>query len=224
VSSAVAWLETGTASPHQECPPRRSLLIEEVVRVHYWDRSTQGVATAAAIDRHEQVVGELSVRADCHQPTSCCVGRRRSRRGCGQSKVRRVSGPCRRNNCRCGGNSRRRSARTVRRECVCWTQVARTRPTSTTPGHPSRRDRCLTSQASAAGRARGSPAGIAVFGAASSPARRRSDPGDLPVACSAMRDDRRRPRQEICPQNVPLWSSESSVRLGKLNPAWPAEP
>jgi hypothetical protein len=24
-SRAVAWLETGTASPHQECPPRRSL-------------------------------------------------------------------------------------------------------------------------------------------------------------------------------------------------------
>src|SRR5688572_30574383 len=41
---AVAWLETGTASPHQECPPRRPLLIEEVVGVHHWNRSTQGVA------------------------------------------------------------------------------------------------------------------------------------------------------------------------------------
>jgi len=66
-SRAVAWLETGTASPHQECPSRRSLLSEEVVVFIIGIDPHKGSHTAAAIDRDEQLVGELAVQADRRQ-------------------------------------------------------------------------------------------------------------------------------------------------------------
>src|SRR5438445_3587344 len=66
----VAWLETGTASPHQECPPRRSnfearrpLVFIIGIDPH------KGSHTAAVIDRDEQLVGEISVQADRRQRT-----------------------------------------------------------------------------------------------------------------------------------------------------------
>src|SRR5436853_7720963 len=66
-SRAVAWLEIGTASPHQECPPRRSTLSEEDFVFIIGIDPHKGSHTAAVIDRDEQLVGELSVIADRRQ-------------------------------------------------------------------------------------------------------------------------------------------------------------
>src|SRR5712672_1157502 len=63
-SRAVAWLETGTASPHQECPSRRSLLIEEDFVFIIGIDPHKGSHTAAVIDRDERVVDGVSVTAD----------------------------------------------------------------------------------------------------------------------------------------------------------------
>jgi hypothetical protein len=50
--------------------------------------------TAAVIDGDEQLVAELSVRADRRARERLLVGRWRSSRGCGRWKGRRVSAPC----------------------------------------------------------------------------------------------------------------------------------
>ena len=92
-SRAVAWLETGTASPHQECPPRRSTSDRGGLRVHHWDRSAQGVAHRR---RRSTATNSSSVSCRCvrivDNASGCCAGRRRSNRGCGRSKARPVIG------------------------------------------------------------------------------------------------------------------------------------
>jgi transposase len=64
---AVAWLETGTASPHQECPPRRSTSARGGFVFIIGIDPHKGSHTAAVIDRDERVVGELLVQADRRQ-------------------------------------------------------------------------------------------------------------------------------------------------------------
>jgi transposase len=63
----VAWLETGAASPHQECPLRRSLLIEEDCVFIIGIDPHKGSHTAAVIDGDEQLVAHLALRADRSQ-------------------------------------------------------------------------------------------------------------------------------------------------------------
>jgi transposase len=63
----VAWLETGTASPHQACPPRRSLLIEEDIVFIIGIDPHKGSHTAAVIDGDEHVVATQQLRADRRQ-------------------------------------------------------------------------------------------------------------------------------------------------------------
>jgi hypothetical protein len=64
----VAWFETGTASPHQECPSRRSVLIEEGLSVFIIGIDPhKGSHTAAVIDGDEQVIAHLSLGADRSQ-------------------------------------------------------------------------------------------------------------------------------------------------------------
>jgi hypothetical protein len=63
----VAWLETGTASPHQECAPRPSLLIEEDFVFIIGIDPHKGSHSAAVIDGDEQLVAHLSLSADRSQ-------------------------------------------------------------------------------------------------------------------------------------------------------------
>jgi transposase len=63
----VAWLETGTASPHQDCPPPRSIPERGGFVFIIGIDPHKGSHTAAVIDRDEELVGEVAVRADHHQ-------------------------------------------------------------------------------------------------------------------------------------------------------------
>jgi len=69
VSSAVAWLETGTATPHQECRRGVPFLVEDVVFIIGIDPH-KGSHTGAVIDGDETVVAQLSLRADRRQRDS----------------------------------------------------------------------------------------------------------------------------------------------------------
>lgn len=66
-SRAVAWLETGTASPHQECPSRRSTFDRGGPVFIIGIDPHKGSHTAAVIDGDEQLVGEVLVCADRRQ-------------------------------------------------------------------------------------------------------------------------------------------------------------
>src|SRR5437763_14828735 len=66
-SRAVAWLETGTASPHQECPPRRPTSDRGGHVFIIGIDPHKGSHTAVAIDSDERLVGELLVCADRRQ-------------------------------------------------------------------------------------------------------------------------------------------------------------
>src|ERR1700674_4186129 len=66
-SRVVAWLETGTASPHQECPPRRSTSDRGGLVFIIGIDPHKGSHTAAVIDTDEQLVDEMSVRGDRRQ-------------------------------------------------------------------------------------------------------------------------------------------------------------
>ena len=83
----------------------------------------KGSHTAAVIDGDEQVVGEVSVRPIVDSATGCCVGRRRSSRGCGRLKARPAMGRC----WRSSSSRRARPSSTCpprcRRERGCWTRA-----------------------------------------------------------------------------------------------------
>lgn len=66
-SRVVAWLETGTASPHQECPSRRFTSERGGLPFIIGIDPQKGSHTAAVIDRDEQLVGEVFVQADRRQ-------------------------------------------------------------------------------------------------------------------------------------------------------------
>ncbi len=154
-------------------------------RVHHWDRPAQGVAHGGR-DRRRRTVASASCRCRriVDNVIGCCVGRRRSSRGCGRSKARG-------SRARCWPSSSSRRARLssmCRRRCRrglgCWTRAAKTRPTRTTHV-PRRSSRYGTATC---GRSRSTiTSGVAAVGPPPSPAHCGSDPCDLSSACAVVR-------------------------------------
>ncbi len=131
-SRAVAWLETGTASPHQECPSRHSTSDRGGCSCS----SLGSIPIRDLIQRRSSIVTSKSSASCWCSPivsnaSGCCGGRHRSNRGCGRSKERPVTARC----WHSSWSRRARSWSTCPRRCRhghgCWTRVARTRPTRT---------------------------------------------------------------------------------------------
>ena len=159
---AVAWLETGTASPHQECPPRRPLLIEEDSCSSLGSIRTRDHTPPSAIDGDEQLVDEFRVARIADNASGCWVGggvRAASVGDRGRDRSRRVVVAAAR---RCGRDGARCAGDAVGAGAAARHEAARTRPTPTMPVPP-RSSRCGT--ATCVRRRRGPSADLAAPGA-----------------------------------------------------------